>query len=373
MNGLSHAAILRMGRYDALSLATIEPSLAEDLYRFMLRLRHCQLSLMQEYHPADEMRCPIHFCVGQESVPAALAPFLDRDDYLLSHHRSHGYFLAKGGSMDALFAEIYGKATGTNGGLAGSQELSVPGVNFFSGAIITGMTSIAVGVALAFKMQQNPHVVFTCCGDAATEEGAFWEAIAYAVLRQLPMVFICENNRYSTYSPQHKRQAADNIHDRVQAFGIESRALFGNDVILVHRTLREAIAHVRAGKGPFFIEAYTYRFNGHVGPEDDDYIGYRPQDEIDFWKAACPITLLEERMIAAGLLDHAGKKALEREIKTEVARAFAFAKQSAFPEAPDWQALNSSDAAPLADSLLKDHTRCEAFDHTQEETRPLPY
>ena len=125
--------------------------------------------------------------------------------------------------------------------------------------------------------------------EAATEQGIFYEAISYASMCKLPVIFICENNHYSTYSPQWKRQPIDNVHKRVSTFGVKSQSLFGNDVAAVYLELSKAISYVRSGKGPFYIEAYTYRWRGHVGPEDDDYIGYRPQSEIDLWKKNCPI------------------------------------------------------------------------------------
>ena len=135
---ISHEAILKGGRYSNLSIADMDPKTVIALYRFMVRLWRCEEALMEEYHPADEMRCPVHFCVGQEAVPAALSLLLREDDYLFSHHRSHGYYLAKSAPMDALFAELYGRKTGANGGVAGSQDISMSSVNFYSGAILAG-------------------------------------------------------------------------------------------------------------------------------------------------------------------------------------------------------------------------------------------
>src|ERR1700732_815374 len=140
---LSHRTITKMGRYRALSLDGISPALGRTLLRQMLRLRRTEEALHREYHPADEMRCPIHFCIGQESVPAALSLLVKQDDYLFSHHRSHGYYFAKGAPMRELFAEIYGKATGASGGRAGSQDISHSVSRFYSGAILAGAVSIS--------------------------------------------------------------------------------------------------------------------------------------------------------------------------------------------------------------------------------------
>jgi len=338
----------------------------------MQRLRRCELALIEEYHPADQMRCPVHFCVGQEAAPAALSLCISQDDYLFSHHRSHGYYLAKGAPMNRLFAEIYGRANGANGGLAGSQDISMPDANFYAGAILAGAVAIAGGTALSMQLNQRPQVAVAGFGEAATDEGVFWEAISYASLRNLPIVFICENNLYATYSHMLKRHPMDNIKQRVANYGIDSQALFGNDVIACHRAISEAIRRAKAGDGPSFIELYTYRWNGHVGPENDDDKKYRPEEEIEFWKANCPIALLEEAMFAGSLLDARGKSKIISGIDSEIAEAFRFAKDSPFPDPALWDTLNSSDATPLADRILYD-TQMGEFDESQAETIPGPY
>ena len=369
---ISHESILKMGRYSCLSIAETDPGVVIGLYRFMLRLRRCEEALIKEYHPADEMRCPTHFCVGQEAVPAAVSLLVRPDDYLFSHHRSHGYFLAKGAPMKSLFAELYGRETGANGGKAGSQDISMSSVKFYSGAILTGATAIAVGAGLGLQLNGKPNVAVAGFGEGATDEGLFWEAINYASVRKLPVVFLCENNHYATYSHQLKRQPADNISHRVAAFGLKSHALFGNDVIAVYSSVAEAINHARMGHGPSFIEAYTYRWNGHVGPEDDEQIGYRPNSEVEFWKTNCPIALLEEQMIIGGLLTPVIKETIVNEIDAEIDEAFRFAKNSPFPGKTDFTKLNYSTVSPLADKLLHDIQAAE-FDQYQSLTIPAPY
>lgn len=372
MAAISHESILRMGRYREMNLAGVDPQLIRALYQFMVRLRRCEEALMEEYHPADEMRCPVHFCVGQEAVPSALSLLIEPDDYLFSHHRTHGYYLAKGAPMNALFAEMYGRDTGANGGIAGSQDISMPNVRFYSGAIVSGAVAISAGAGLGLQLQGRPNVAVAGFGEGAAEEGIFWEAMNYAVLRKLPVLFICENNRYATHSEQVKRQPADNLSDRVKALGVKSRAIFGNDVIAVHTALAEAIAHVRGGHGPFFVEAYTYRWHGHVGPEDEDHLGYRPQSELEFWKTNCPIELLEEQMTAYEQLTPAIKAEIVGEIDAEIADAFSFAKSSPFPGQADWLALNYNPASPLADKLLSEAESVD-FNENQAITVPKPY
>src|SRR5713101_4215317 len=171
MTVLSHKGILRAGRYRGAKVGRGEAETARALLRFMLRLRMCEEALAREYHPADEMRCPVHFCVGQEAAPAALSLLLRDDDYLYCHHRSHGYYLAKHAPMPALFAELYGKSTGANGGLAGSQDISFASRRFFSGAILAGATAISLGSAFAFQLRGTDQVAVAGFGESATDEG----------------------------------------------------------------------------------------------------------------------------------------------------------------------------------------------------------
>ncbi|HVT73256.1 MAG TPA: thiamine pyrophosphate-dependent dehydrogenase E1 component subunit alpha [Lacunisphaera sp.] len=370
---LSHRTITRQGRYRDLDLAGVPPETLRQLYRQMLRLRRTEEALHQEYHPADEMRCPIHFCIGQEAVPAALSLLVQPDDYLFSHHRSHGYYFAKGSPLRELFAEIYGKATGASGGKAGSQDISHSPTNFYSGAILAGAVSIAVGAAFGFKHRQSRQVSISGFGEGCTDEGAFWEAMNYAGKQQLPVLFVCENNRYATFSDQLKRQARDNIAERVRTFGVRATTIFGNDTVLAWRTIGAELDRLRAGDGPALIEAYTYRWNSHVGPEDDSANAYRQPGEMEFWKENCPIVLLGEKLRAAGLLDDALAARLEGEIATEIAANFKFAKESPFPTDTNWRRMNYEDATPLADRLLGVSAAGGNFDQDQDEARLGPY
>ena len=372
MTILTHLSILESGRYPGVRIDMQEAELARGLHRFMRRLRMCEEALAREYHPADEMRCPVHFCVGQEAVPAALSMLLEKDDYLFSHHRSHGYYLAKGAPMDALFAELYGKATGANGGLAGSQDISYPACNFYSGAILAGATAISAGAALGFQLSGRPQIAVAGFGESATDEGIFWEAVNYAAVAKLPVVFVCENNKYSVFSPQLKRQAMDNLSERVATFGVRSTALFGNDVMEVHRVLEKEIRLARLGQGPAFIEAYTYRWSGHYGPESDDLVGYRDAAEIEAWKRNCPIVLIEEAMKSADLFNHDDDRRFSAEVQESIDRSFKFAKASPFPNAPDWASLNFSTESPLADKLLVEMDSA-AFDAQQESQQAKGY
>ena len=369
---LSHQTIARMGRYQAVDLQGIDRELALKLYHQMLRLRRTEEALLAEYHPAEEMRCPIHFCIGQEAVPAALSQLVEPDDFMFSHHRSHGYYFAKGAPLRQLFAEIYGRETGANGGKAGSQDISHSESHFYSGAILAGAVSIAVGAAFGFQHARSRQISISGFGEGATDEGAFWEAMNYSGKKKLPILFVIENNRYATFSDQLKRQATDNISERVRPFGVRATQIFGNDVALAWRTLRGEIEQLREGNGPALVEAYTYRWNSHVGPEDDGVNAYRTSEEMAFWKSNCPIALLEEKLISAGWLDDARKSSLEADVAEEVASNFKFAKESVFPTEIDWHRMNYEDATPLVDELLGASASGD-FDHDQAEAKLGPY
>lgn len=369
---ISHDAILKgLVKTDA-CFDGLDAKTSQDLLRGMLRLRRIEEALINEYHPADEMRCPVHFCVGQEAVSASLSQLFKKEDYMFSHHRSHGYYFAKNAPTRELFAELYGKATGANGGKAGSQDISHSDSNMFAGAILAGAVAIAVGAAFAEQIKKTQNVVVTGFGEAATDEGTFWEAVNFAVVKKLPMVFICENNRYSTYSPQLNRQVGDNLSDRVAAFGMPSKAIFGNDVGTVYKILRQAFADARSGKGPTFVECYTYRWNAHVGPESDTHIGYRTEEEIDFWKTLCPVQLAKKALVESKVLKGSQFDTWEKEIQEEIADAFQFAKTSPFPVSANWSELNLSTTTPLADKLLQDVESTE-FNQYQAEAIPGPY
>ncbi|MFL2875808.1 MAG: thiamine pyrophosphate-dependent dehydrogenase E1 component subunit alpha [Candidatus Pelagibacter sp.] len=357
---LDHSSLPKIKNYKGISLSGITPKLSLKLYTNMMRIRLCEEELEREYHPADQMRCPVHFCTGEEAVPASLIELLESRDYLYSHHRSHGYYLAKKAPMKRLFAELYGKNTGANAGIAGSQDISFPQKNFFSGAILSGATSIAVGSAIALKMKnKNKNIVIAGFGDAATDEGVFWESLNYAGLKKLPIIFICENNNYSTFSPQKNRQSGLSISEKAKSFGVNSKAVFGNDVAKVYKILKDQIINTREGKGPFLLETFTYRYSGHVGPLSDEFKGYRPQKELNFWKNNCPIKLLETYLKKNNLINNKKVKKIKKVLLQEIKDSFKFAKKSKFPKLKNWRSLNYSDQNPLAKKLLKKFDRKE--------------
>ena len=351
---LNHNNIRNIDRYLDLQLDGIDDAISIRLYYFMKRLRLMEEALAEEYHPADEMRCPVHFCIGQEVAPAIINMVIKEDDFLFCHHRSHGYYLAKNAPMKSMFAELYGKETGSNKGRAGSQDISFSDKNFYSGAILAGAIAIAIGTAISIKMRNTDEIVFVGFGESATDEGIFWESINYAALMSLPIIFICENNNYSVFSPQEKRQSGGTISEKAKIFGVEGKSIFGNDVALAFNELNKFSNKCRVSSKPFLLELYTSRWSAHYGPENDDNVGYRNKEEISFWKNNCPISLLKEKLDERSLIKKEDENKHIISIKNEIEESFKFAKASLFPSFTGWNTMNSSDISPLADKHLID-------------------
>jgi len=336
---------------------------ALSIYKFMLRLRMVEEAIVSEYHPADEMKCPIHFCIGQEAVSSVLSIKLRSDDHLFSHHRSHGYYLAKGCSLTGLISELYGKITGSNKGLAGSQDISSSENNFYAGAILTGSLGISIGAAYSKKYNQDKSIVVCCFGEGATDQGIFWEAMNYASLKKLPILFICENNIYATYSHINKRMANTDICEKVASFGVETKRIFGNDVVSLFEFISKA--HGNLKNGPIFLEAFTYRLSSHVGPEDDSKI-YRTKQEIEQWEKLCPLKNFEKLIINNSRFN---KNDITNKISKEISEAFMIAKKSKFLTVDDWNSWNYSNASN-EDIMLGDN---KVHSYHDSDTLPEPY
>ena len=204
-------------------------SIAHKLYEFMVGLRTCEEILSKEYHPADQMRCPMHFCIGQELMPAVLGTLMIKEDSVFTHHRSHGYYIAKKGSINEMIAEFYGKASGTTGGLAGSQELSSPKINFYSGAVLSGAFAISLGDAFEKIYNKKKGIAISVIGDGGMEEGVVFETLNMASKMKLPILFICENNLYSTHTPLKERTLEKKPSNRAKSFNMETKFSSGDD------------------------------------------------------------------------------------------------------------------------------------------------
>lgn len=303
-------------------------------YYEMLKIRMVEESIAGLY-PEQEMRCPVHLCSGQEAIAVGVCANLKKNDYVLSNHRSHGHYLAKGGDLKAMLAEIYGKATGCCKGKGGSMHLVDLSVNYMgSTPIVGGVIPVATGVAFGTILKQkNGIVTVVFLGDAATEEGVFCESLNFAALKKLPVIFVCENNFYSVYSPLSVRQAPERENISIaRAYGIYAQKGYGNDVEAVSKTAKKAIEHARKGLGPSFVEFETYRFREHCGPEYDNKLGYRTEEEYERWRQKCPLDTYEKKLLKKKMIDNKKINEIKGKIRTEINEAIVFAKNSPFPD-----------------------------------------
>ena len=303
-----------------------------SLLRTMLRIRIVEEKIA-DFYPEEEMRCPVHLCIGQEAIAVGVCANLTRDDYVLSGHRSHGHYLAKGGDLKAMMAEIYGKATGCAQGKGGSMHLTDISSGFLGATPIVGGTiPVAAGVAFGSVMRNEPHVTVVFFGDAAAEEGILHESLNFASLKKLPVVFVCENNLYSTQSPLSVRQPqAREIFQLAQGHDVDSFQGDGNDVIEVYKLAEQAIDKARQGGGPTFLEFKTYRWREHVGPYYDFQLGYRTEEEFLAWKECCPIKRLKDQLLKDSILYNQDIEDMTAELEAEMNEAISFAKESPFP------------------------------------------
>lgn len=311
----------------------MEAEALKRLYYELLRIRMVEEKIAELY-PEQEMRCPVHLCSGQEAVSVGVCANLSNNDYVISTHRSHGHYLAKGASLKRMMAELYGKVTGCSKGKGGSMHLVDLSVGFLGAAPIVGSTvPIAVGAAFGSVMRRDRRVAVVFFGDGATEEGVFHESINFAALKRLPVVFVCENNLHSVYSPLSVRQPEGReIFWLAKGHGVESYQADGNDVIEVYKLAEKAIQKARQGEGPTFFEFKTYRWHEHCGPYYDHDLGYRSESEFQYWKERCPIKRLEERLLKDGILCNQDIQAMVRDLKAEIEAAVMFAKESPLPE-----------------------------------------
>jgi len=310
----------------------LAPERLKAFYVQMTRIRRAEEAIVARY-PEQEIRCPTHLSIGQEAVAVGVCQALSEQDVVLSGHRCHAHYLAKGGSLRRMFAELYGKATGCCGGKGGSMHLASPETGMLgASAIVAGTVPIAVGAALAAALRGSDDVSVAFFGDAGIEQGVTHESLAFAALRRLPVVFVCENNLYATLTPLSKRQVSADVWPRAVAHGLPGVSVDGNDVLAVYEAAAHAVARARAGDGPTFIEAKTYRWREHVGPNFDTDVGSRTQAELDGWMARDPVASLARTLEARGILTATERASIDAVLEAEVADAVSFAKASPFPE-----------------------------------------
>ncbi|MEM9893816.1 MAG: thiamine pyrophosphate-dependent dehydrogenase E1 component subunit alpha [Actinomycetota bacterium] len=284
---------------------------------------------------AEAGRLPgfLHLYVGEEAVASGVCVALGDEDQVSSTHRGHGHLVAKGGDFDRMMAELMGKATGYCNGKGGSMHISDLDLGMLgANGIVGGGVPIAVGAGLANKYKNNGLVSVSFFGDGSTNIGAFHEAINMAAALRLPVVFVCENNEYGEYTPREKTMAITDVVDRAAGYGMPGVIADGMDAVAVYEAATEAVARARAGDGPSFIEAKTYRYYNHHGVQ---VLGmkYRSDEELEQWKQRDPIDLLEGRLTELGIMSAAEIEAVHDEVGAAIDAAIAFAEESPAPDA----------------------------------------
>jgi len=301
-----------------------------SFYESMYRIRSVEQEIAKRYSEG-KMRCPTHLSVGQEAVSSAFSKVASKKDFAVSSHRGHAHYLAKGGNLKSMIAEIYGKKTGCSKGKGGSMHLIDLSVNFMgTSAIVGNSIPVGVGLGMSAKINKTKQISFIFFGDGAIEEGVFYESMNFAIVKKLPVIFVCENNLYSVYSPLSVRQPTGrSISKMVKAIGSKVLTCDGNDVFKVYKTFKKAVNETRKGNGPYFLEFSTYRWLEHCGPKFDNDIGYRTEKEFKQWKKKEPINRLVKKLNPK---THNNLEKIRNVVKKEILLSFKFAEKSSFPK-----------------------------------------
>ncbi len=301
------------------------------MYYDMLRIRMVQ-ERIESLYMMDEMRTPIHLCIGQEAVAAGVCATLTREDYMSSNHRGHGHYLAKGGDLKGLIAELHCKETGCSKGRGGSMHLVDTSVGILgSSSIVGGGIPIGTGLGMSLQMKNKKGVSVVFFGDGAADEGVLYESINFAILKKLPVIFILENNGYSVCSPVANRYSGKNIFHNSSPDQMFTAQVDGNDVTAVYEVATNAVRRARNGDGPSFIECTTYRVLGHAGCASQDVKGYRTGKEIQHWQKKDPLMVCEKKMIQLNILSKKKIEEFEKIINNEIDDAFSYARESHLP------------------------------------------
>ena len=295
----------------------------------MLRIRIVEETIADRYGD-QEMRCPTHLSIGQEAIAVGVCTALRDDDWAVSSHRAHAHYLAKGGSLQAMISEIRGKSAGCSRGKGGSMHLVDLDAGFLgSTAIVANSIPVGVGAALTAQLRGSKRVTAVFFGDAAIEEGVFHEAVNFAVVRNLNVLFVCENNQYSVYSGLKVRQpSARTISSFAAGYGLPVYEEDGNDVVKVNTLASQVLNRIRSDGGPCFIEFATYRWREHCGPHFDNDLDYRSDDEVSAWMDRDPIALAVSSFGCEEGLVARWRQSLQQEVDS----AFDLARQQPFPE-----------------------------------------
>ena len=303
----------------------------EKIYLDILKIRIIEETISKKYKD-QEMRCPIHLSVGQEAVAAGICELLKKEDSILSAHRSHAHYIAKGGDIKKMLGELYGKASGCAKGKGGSMHLIDLDAGLIAAVPIVGSTiPIGVGAAWGKKLKNKKDKTVIFFGEGATETGVFHESLGFASLHEIPVIFICENNLYSVYTHIKDRQSEKrSLKTIVEGHGIKYLYGNGNNMDEVLDISKQSIDHIETKQQPILLEFDTYRWLEHCGPGNDDYLNYRDEEETKSWLKNCPINLFEKKLLNSGAIT---KKEIDDNLQmldNEILEAFLDAKNADF-------------------------------------------
>lgn len=300
--------------------------MSEQTYRSLYRIRRVEEEIARVY-PSDKIMSPVHLSIGQEAISVGVCEALEPGDIVFGSYRSHALYLAKGGDLNQMIAELYGKEAGCAKGKAGSMHLiDVNAGMMGASAVVATNISQAVGYAWALRQRRSKAVVACFFGDGAAESGSFHESLNYAALKQVPVLFVCENNSYAIHSHQKSRQNAGSICDFARSHGIPASKLEDMDVNEIRSRSMDAIAAMRGGAGPMFLECRCYRWLEHVGPNADFNAGYRSKADAQEW-------FKNDQVVKVGQTLAVGtRKKIEADVEAEIKAAFEFAEKAEFPD-----------------------------------------
>lgn len=315
-----------------MSLQSLPKDFSLDLLRDMVRIRRLE-ERAGELYGEGKIRGFLHLYIGEEAVAVGVLHALAADDAVVATYREHGHALIKGVPMKTIMAEMYGRQEGCSRGRGGSMHLFDAGTRFFGGnAIVAGGLPLTVGLALAERMQGGSRLCACFFGEGAMAEGAFHESINLAALWQLPMLFCCENNLYAMGTALERSQSQTDLCTKASAYKVQTRSVDGMDVVAVYEATRDAVEHIRQGRGPFFLEFRTYRFRAH---SMFDPQLYRDKAEVEQWKTRGPIHTYSAQLKAQGLLDEPGFLAILAQVDAEVEAAIAYAESGSLEPLED--------------------------------------
>lgn len=303
------------------------------LYTTMLTIRRFEERVVKEFY-AGKLPGFVHSYIGEEAIATGVCVHLNKKDRIVSHHRGHGHCIAKGADMKKMMAEIYGKRTGYCKGKGGSMHIADFSIGMLGADGIVGAgLPIATGAAFAAQLEGKGKVAVVFFGDGACQEGEFHETLNLASIWKLPLLFVCENNRYGVNTLAEDVLGAKDITRMPNAYHIAHKSVYGNDVEVVYKAAKEAIARLRKGNGPYFLECKTYRWHKHF--LSDALEDTRPKDEIEAWKKKCPIKAFETRLLRKKILTPSKIQSIDKKILAQVEKACEFAIASPFPRPED--------------------------------------